>query len=74
MVSVDYPTNDFECLIMLGEQLSCSGVIGIVVLGMLLSNYKTAISSEAAIFMEKSRFFLLDLCESSSLDSGICLY
>ena len=42
---------------MLGEQVSCSGVIAIVVLGILLSNHKTAISSEAAIFMEKSLFF-----------------
>ena len=42
---------------MLGEQVSCSGVIAIVVLGILLSNHKTAISSEAAIFMEKSLSF-----------------
>lgn len=37
----------------LGEQLYCSGVIAIVVLGLLLSNHKTAISSEISIFMEK---------------------
>ena len=33
--------------------MNCSGVIAIAVLGLLLSNYKTAISSEATIFMEK---------------------
>ncbi|CAF1543248.1 unnamed protein product [Adineta ricciae] len=35
------------------EQMNCSGVVAIAVLGLLLSNYKTAISSEATIFMEK---------------------
>ncbi|CAF1576337.1 unnamed protein product, partial [Adineta ricciae] len=35
------------------EQMNCSGVVAIAILGLLLSNYKTAISSEATIFMEK---------------------
>ncbi|CAF3376108.1 unnamed protein product [Rotaria socialis] len=35
------------------EQVYSSGIIAIVVLGLILSNHKTAISSEAAIFMEK---------------------
>ncbi|CAF3463067.1 unnamed protein product [Rotaria sp. Silwood1] len=35
------------------EQLYSSGIIAIVVLGLILSNHKTALSSEAAIFMEK---------------------
>ncbi|UJR30400.1 hypothetical protein I4U23_017935 [Adineta vaga] len=35
------------------EQVNFSGILAIVVLGLLLSNYKTAISSEATIFMEK---------------------
>ncbi|CAF1291613.1 unnamed protein product [Adineta steineri] len=35
------------------EQVYCSGAVAIVILGLLLSNYKTAISSEATIFMEK---------------------
>ncbi len=38
---------------MIGEQVYCSGVVAIVVLGLILSNYKTAISSETASFMEK---------------------
>ncbi|CAF0872148.1 unnamed protein product [Rotaria sordida] len=35
------------------EQVYSSGIIAIVVLGLILSNHKTAISSEAASFMEK---------------------
>lgn len=40
-------------LIVVGEQAHCSGAVAIAVLGLLLSNYKTAISSEATIFLEK---------------------
>ena len=43
----------FLCKISIGEQIYSSGVIAIVVLGLILSNHRTAISSEATIFMEK---------------------
>ncbi|CAF3526435.1 unnamed protein product [Rotaria sp. Silwood1] len=45
------------------EQLYSSGIIAIVVLGLILSNHKTALSSEAAIFMEKFvMIIILTLC------------
>ena len=49
--------------------MNCSGVVAIAVLGLLLSNYKTAISSEATIFMEKyniGQFISPSLCSFSN--------
>jgi NhaP-type Na+/H+ or K+/H+ antiporter len=42
-----------SCRYVSGEQVTCSGSIAIVILGLILSNYKTAMSSTTAVFMEK---------------------
>ena len=44
---------DMALRISIGEQLHSSGAVAVAVLGLILANHKTAISSDAASFIEK---------------------